>query len=134
MPFTVADTPFRVSGSGKRGATAGPAAKPEPNTLASIPGAKLDLNDAPFVIPSTLIELDEPTTKVTGMVSAGGFAFGAWTVTIAEYAPGDNPAADASSRKGPVPLPNAGVSFNHVARAGAMVAVHASEPVPRSKV
>jgi hypothetical protein len=101
-----------------------------PNTLISIPGAKIVLYEAAFVTPPILTLDDPPTVNVTGTLRYCGVPLATLTNTVALYTPFERPVADAVSVICPAPVPDAADNLSHEVTAlfGDTFAVHALVP------
>src|SRR5262249_54533428 len=112
MPFTVAEMPPMVYGSGTVRAWLCTPLNPAPNTLTSMPGAYTGSNEAAFTT-DWIWFADAPTTNRTGTRIDWGNAPSASIATFAWYAPAESPAPDACTVTSPDPLPESGVTFSH---------------------
>src|SRR5260370_10319993 len=84
IPFTVAETPASVNGSGKYCAACVDGESCVPAISAIVPGARPADADAAFATDVIFRSVDAPTMNVTATVIACGIALTAWIVTTAE--------------------------------------------------
>src|SRR5690348_2894641 len=97
MPFTVAETPARLNGTGIRLSRCVDGARPAPSTAIGIPGANPLFPVATLFTLEIVMPIDAPTTIVTGMLIAPGLEFCASNDTTARYTPFAKPKVDARS-------------------------------------
>ena len=113
-PFTVAETPASVNGSGTRLVACNEGASCEPYTVACIPGAKTALPEALFPMASIVMVEEPPTTIVTGTLTAWGTALDASSETTARYTPFASRAAEACRSTCPGPAPERGETVSQL--------------------